>query len=120
MPAPVDRTIAEHYTWGEECDGWHLVRAEGLSVIQERMPAGTSEQRHRHGRSRQFFYLLSGELLLECDGATAVLVPGRGLEVPPGVAHRVLNRGPAPAEFLVVSQPPSHGDRVLAPWAEPG
>jgi hypothetical protein len=39
---------AEHYTWGSVCDGWHLVRRPELSVIRERMPAGTSEVRHFH------------------------------------------------------------------------
>jgi mannose-6-phosphate isomerase-like protein (cupin superfamily) len=33
------------------------------------------------------------------------------LEVPPEQAHQVLNESDASAEFVVVSQPPSHGDR---------
>ena len=32
---------AEHYQWGNACDGWHLLKSETLSVIQEKMPAGT-------------------------------------------------------------------------------
>ena len=28
---------AEHYFWGEKCDGWHLAKSSGLSVIQERV-----------------------------------------------------------------------------------
>jgi mannose-6-phosphate isomerase-like protein (cupin superfamily) len=34
---------------------------EDLSVIEERMPPGTAGQRHRHQRSRQFFFVLEGE-----------------------------------------------------------
>ena len=34
--------------------------------------------------------------------------------MPAGAAHQVFNRGGSPAEFPVVSQPPSHGDRVAA------
>ena len=60
-------STAEHYTWGEACDGWHLVKQDGVSVIQERMPAGTAETRHRHARSRQFFYVLSGSLTIEME-----------------------------------------------------
>ena len=110
---PISSASAEHYTWGAQCDGWHLVRAPGLSVIQERMPPGTSEVRHRHAHSRQFFFVLAGELTLEVLGAVHVLTAGMGLEIAPGVAHQAVNRSSAPAEFLVISQPPSHGDREL-------
>ena len=40
-----NRQNAPHYRWGDGCDGWHLVRAPQLSVIQERMPPGTQEAR---------------------------------------------------------------------------
>lgn len=46
---------AEHYIWGDHCDGWHLLKTERLSVIQERMPPGTAEQRHYHERAQQLF-----------------------------------------------------------------
>jgi mannose-6-phosphate isomerase-like protein (cupin superfamily) len=111
----VSIATAEHYPWGAGCDGWHLVRGPGLSVIQERMPAGTAEVRHRHRHTRQFFYVLSGGLAVEVEGIQLAVPVGAGVEVPPGAAHTVCNPGPAPAEFLVVSQPPSHGDRELAP-----
>jgi hypothetical protein len=47
---------AEHYIWGEICDGWHLLKHDGMSVIQERVPAGGAEVMHHHNVSRQFFY----------------------------------------------------------------
>ena len=117
MTEPIDIGRAPHYAWGERCDGWHLVRADGLSVIEERMPQGTREVRHRHARARQFFYVLRGRLAIEVEGAVHALAAGEGLEVPPGAAHEVRNDGDAPAEFLVVSQPPGQGDRVPAPRA---
>jgi hypothetical protein len=55
MRAVVSGENAEHYVWGDGCDGWHLVRGDSLSVIEERMPAGAREQRHFHERVRQFF-----------------------------------------------------------------
>lgn len=70
-PVPISRSTAAHYQWGAACDGWHLLRPEALSVIQQRMPPGSAELRHRH----------------------------------------------AAAEFRVISQPPSHGDRELVPPA---
>ncbi|MBI5531118.1 MAG: cupin domain-containing protein [Deltaproteobacteria bacterium] len=112
MTEPIDTERAEHYTWGHVCDGWHLLRSEGLSVIEERMPSGASEQRHRHARSRQFFYCLDGELTMQFDDRTVVLPPRHGIEVPPSVPHQARNCGSGDVRFLVVSQPPSHGDRL--------
>ncbi len=105
---------AAHYNWGDGCDGWHLVRGDALSVIEERMPSGTAERRHFHERSRQFFYVLAGELTMELDGTEQLLSAGEGLEIAPGFAHRAFNRGAQDVRFLVVSQPPSHGDRIDA------
>lgn len=107
------RANAEHYTWGDGCDGWHLVRTVTLSVIEERMPPGTQEVRHQHARALQFFRVLTGSLTLEAGGTVHTLHAGDGLEVPPGTPHQAFNRSEADVIFLVVSQPPSHGDREL-------
>lgn len=77
------------------------------------MPPGTAEARHRHAVARQFFFVLAGELTIERDDAVLVLRAGEGIEVAPGSAHQVLNNGDGDARFLVISQPPSHGDREL-------
>ena len=105
---------AEHYSWGDGCDGWHLVRTPLVSVIEERMPPGTSEVRHYHRNATQFFYVLQGALSIEVDGAECELGPRQSLWIPAGQPHQVFNRSAAAAEFLVVSTPPSHGDRVNA------
>jgi methyltransferase (TIGR00027 family) len=114
LPTPTSVDSAAHYAWGQGCDGWHLVKQEGVSVIQERMPAGTAETRHRHARARQFFYVLTGTLAIEMEGITHTLTAGTGIEVPPGAAHTATNPGPEIAQFLLVSQPPAHGDREPA------
>ncbi|AOY00153.1 cupin domain-containing protein [Jeongeupia sp. USM3] len=114
----IDTSTAEHYRWGGTNDGWHLVRQPGLSVIEERIPPGGSEVRHAHARARQFFYVLAGELAIEVDGMTHRVAAGQGLEIAPAQAHQVANLGEIDARFLVVSQPPSHNDRVPAPRAE--
>ena len=51
----IARSSARHYRWGTECDGWHLVAADNLSVIEEQMPPGATEMRHQHQKARQFF-----------------------------------------------------------------
>ena len=113
MLSPVNRATAEHYVWGGTCDGWHLVRATALSVIEERMPPGAREVRHRHAHSRQFFYVLSGTLTMEVEGTTHQLGVRAGIELAPGTAHQAINDSDADVEFLVVSTPPSHGDRIV-------
>jgi mannose-6-phosphate isomerase-like protein (cupin superfamily) len=111
----VSTASAQHYHWGEACDGWHLLAGDDLSVIEECMPPGTVEQRHRHARARQFFYVLEGMAALEVEGVVHPLRRGEGLHVPPGAAHQMRNDSTADVRFLVVSAPKSHGDRTPAP-----
>jgi mannose-6-phosphate isomerase-like protein (cupin superfamily) len=122
---PINRDNAEHYTWPSvigamQCDGWHLHRSGALSVIEERMPPGTAEQRHMHPRATQFFYVLAGELAIELDGVEHRLTPLTGITVPAETPHQVFNRGSEDARFLVISQPPSQGDRIPADQVAPG
>ena len=58
----VSRKNAEHYNWKEVCDGWHFTKSDELSVIAEKMPPYTEEDMHFHHKSKQFFYILSGEV----------------------------------------------------------
>jgi mannose-6-phosphate isomerase-like protein (cupin superfamily) len=108
----MDRTVAEHYAWGEACDGWRLLNGPDLAVIEERVPPGRGEVRHVHGRARQFFYVLSGTAALEFDDGVVTAVAGQGVHVPPGIPHRFVNAGPSDVVFLVVSSPSTAGDRT--------
>lgn len=108
----ISRETADHYVWGEVCDGWHLVRDADLSVIEESMPPGAQEVRHYHKKAQQFFYILSGEAMMEANGETIRLHTGQGIRILPGVRHQVRNQSAEPVRFLVISQPPSHGDRL--------
>jgi mannose-6-phosphate isomerase-like protein (cupin superfamily) len=113
MAHPVSSATAEHYTWGGNCDGWHLVKDAALSVIEEQMPPGTAEVLHFHERAQQFFFVLSGEAVMEVDGRQVRLSAREGIHVQPGVRHQIRNVSEEPVRFLVISQPRSHGDRVV-------
>jgi mannose-6-phosphate isomerase-like protein (cupin superfamily) len=102
----------EHYVWGDACDGWHLLKTPGLSVIQERVPPGQGEVRHVHQQAQQFFFVLSGEATMELAEKKVVIGPRQGISVAPGTPHRLRNEGNGDLAFLVISSPPSHGDRV--------
>ncbi len=103
---------AEHYVWGDVCDGWHLLRRDDMSIIQERVPAGGEEVMHYHTNARQFFYILQGEGTMSFGDQQVVLSQGDGIDVPPQVRHQFQNRSNADVHFLVVSVPTTRGDRV--------
>ena len=109
----VSKDNAEHYTWGGICDGWHLLKSAGLSVIQERVPPGGADVKHYHERAHQFFFVLSGEATLEIAGQKLTLSPQQGLSVPPKIPHRLFNESQQELSFIVISAPMSHGDRFL-------
>jgi mannose-6-phosphate isomerase-like protein (cupin superfamily) len=105
-------TNAEHYNWGSVCDGWHLVNTAGLSVIQESMPAGTTEQMHHYEKVLQFFYILTGVATFEIDGARFLVNAGQGIRIEPLEKHKISNETTQELNFLVISAPKSHGDRI--------
>ena len=106
---------AEHYQWGNNCDGWHLLRSDSLSVIQERMPAGTAEQYHFHERAQQLFYILKGRATFILDNKEQTVREGESLHIPPLIKHCIKNLETEDLHFLVISEPKSHGDRVNLP-----
>ncbi|MFC3803868.1 cupin domain-containing protein [Cohnella sp. GCM10012308] len=108
----ISKHTAEHYIWGDHCDGWHLVKDQALSVIHERMPAHTSEVKHYHRQSRQFFFVLWGSATIHVDGEEVILHAQEGVEVAALVPHQMFNKSDEEIEFLVVSKPNSRGDRV--------
>lgn len=109
----IGRENAEHYTWGGICDGWHLLKSGGLSVIQERIPSGSSEVKHYHEHAHQFFFVLAGQATMEVEDKCFVLAYQQGISVPPNTTHRVTNKRDEELLLLVVSAPISHGDRIL-------
>ncbi len=109
----ISKKNAEHYVWGNLCDGWHLIKKDGLSVIHEKMPPKTSEVRHYHERAGQFFFVLCGETTIEVGGKTVVLSEYEGIEIHSGIPHQVINNSESDIEFIVISSPNSKGDRIM-------
>ncbi|WP_028980046.1 cupin domain-containing protein [Sporocytophaga myxococcoides] len=103
---------SESYKWGNDCDGWHLLKSDSLSVIQERMPVGTFEQLHYHHNSQQLFFILSGIATFEIDGKNYVVNAHESIHVPKLSKHKISNYNSEDLHFLVISEPKSHGDRV--------
>ena len=110
----ISKETAEHYVWGNQCDGWRLLDRPDLAVTQERMPAGMHELCHLHQKARQFFFVLKGTATMECAGRRVTLSANEGVEIPPNMLHQIFNESQADVEFLVVSEPTTRGDRILS------
>jgi mannose-6-phosphate isomerase-like protein (cupin superfamily) len=102
----------KHYQWGDGCDGWNFVDEPGLSVKQERMPAGTAEVLHYHEKAQQFFFMLKGIATFEIDGETIIVNEQEGIHIRPGQKHRISNQTDSAIEFILSSQPSTMGDRI--------
>jgi mannose-6-phosphate isomerase-like protein (cupin superfamily) len=102
----------KHYTWGNNCDGWNLVDTPALSVKMERMPPHTREQEHFHRQARQFFFILKGTAVFETEEGKIVVQTQQGLEIRPGLRHRILNESEEDLEFILSSQPSTANDRI--------
>lgn len=102
----------KHYVWGNGCDGWNLVDEENLSIKQERMPAGTGEQRHFHKEAQQFFYILKGTATFEVGDSLITVSSEQGFHIPPNTKHKISNHTSEDLEFLLCSQPSTKDDRI--------
>lgn len=109
----ISRENAEHFMWGDNCNGWRLVKNKDLSVIHETMPAGAFEVKHYHERARQFFFILSGTVTMVVGDEEIILESKEGIEIAPLVPHQMLNKSDGEIEFMVISSPSSSGDRIV-------
>lgn len=115
MANAISRTDAPHYVWGVVSHGWRLVDTPELSVIEEEVPAGASEDWHEHRIAQQFFYVLEGAAVMRKDSGDVHLEAGEGVTVSPGERHRFTNPFNAPVRFIVTSAPNTRGDRYEVP-----
>jgi mannose-6-phosphate isomerase-like protein (cupin superfamily) len=102
----------KHYVWGAACDGWNLVDNSALSVKQEKMPAGTSEELHYHQYAQQFFFILKGRAQFQIEDSTIEINTGEGLHIEAGKKHRILNTSQEDLEIILCSQPSTLNDRI--------
>ncbi|RFM30255.1 cupin domain-containing protein [Deminuibacter soli] len=56
--------------------------------------------------------MLSGIASFELNGETCTVKAGEGIHIQPGTKHRIMNKGNAPLEFILSSQPSTSNDRI--------
>ncbi|HYG49910.1 MAG TPA: cupin domain-containing protein [Flavobacteriales bacterium] len=107
----IDKTTANQYTWGQNCNSWVLIDDAALSVKQENMPPGSREQLHFHENAQQFFFILKGSATFYIDKEKRVINEFQGLHIMPGQKHYIANETHHELEFLIISQPSTNTDR---------
>ena len=101
----------QHYTWGDNCDGWVFVDTDELSIKQERMPQQTVETLHYHEKAQQFFFILKGIATFEVEGKLFTVKANEGFYIYPGTKRRIANNSNEELEFILSSQPSTNEDR---------
>lgn len=113
---PVSRENAPEYAWGENAKGWWLADHNNLTVVEEHAPPGNAEIKHYHHQSRQFMYVIEGEVTIEVEHNTFVLRAFQGIEIPPRTYHQFRNESNKDVRYLVISSPKSTNDRKSTDW----
>jgi mannose-6-phosphate isomerase-like protein (cupin superfamily) len=84
------------------------------SLAEATLPPGASTAAHRHPKSEEIYYILSGRGRMTVDAESRNVKPNDAILIPPGVRHELVNTGTAPLVFLCCCSPPySHDDTVI-------
>ena len=100
----------------------HVYKATGtetggsFSLWEAVFPPGAGAPPHTHTREDEAFYMLSGELLIECQGEPAPrrVAPGGFFFGARNRCHAVRNVGDEPARVLILSAPSCGLDQMFA------
>jgi mannose-6-phosphate isomerase-like protein (cupin superfamily) len=74
------------------------------SLAEATLPAGGSTQRHWHGESEEFYFLLEGRGVMEIDGVEREVGPGDAILIPPKAWHQLT--ATEPLRLLCCCAPP--------------
>ena len=85
------------------------------SLAEARLAPGLSTTPHRHSRTEEIYYILSGEGLMQIESEQRSVGPGDAIAIPPGQRHQITNTGHSLLKFLCCCAPPyEHDDTELA------
>ncbi|KAA0550059.1 cupin domain-containing protein [Bacillus sp. BGMRC 2118] len=109
----LSKKLTKHYKWGADCEGWIFASNDTQTMILERMPPHTREQRHYHKYAKQLFFIIQGTAVIEIDGEAFILHEQEAIEIEKGLPHQIVNNSGEDIVFFVISQPPTVNDRYL-------
>ena len=88
--------------------------ATNLSLAEATVMPGQATEPHRHPRSEEIYYILSGRGRMVLGDEAREVGPLDAILIPPGTRHTIANTGDEPLVFLCCCAPPySHDDTVL-------
>jgi uncharacterized cupin superfamily protein len=90
----------------------------GFTLIEQLAPAGFSAPPHTHTSEEEGFFLLEGEMRVNCGDDSWSLEPGGFVFLPRGVQHSFSISSRGPARILQITSP-AQFERFLAEAAEP-
>ena len=86
---------------------------QNQSLAEAAVAAGMATQRHYHGASEEFYFILEGSGCMEIDGETREVSAGDAILIPPGDWHTITAR--TDLKFLCCCAPPySHEDTYFS------
>lgn len=99
--------IRELLAWRNSC-----IRNQTLA--EARLPVGAATITHRHVRTEEIYYILTGQGEMRVGEETQPVRPGDAIAIPPGAVHQIKNTGPGELRFLYCCAPGyEHEDTVL-------
>jgi mannose-6-phosphate isomerase-like protein (cupin superfamily) len=84
------------------------------SLAEATVPPGGATAPHRHPKSEEIYYILSGHGHIRLGDEGRDVAPLDAILIPPGTLHSIANTGSEPLVFLCCCAPPySHDDTLL-------
>ncbi len=84
------------------------------TLAEARLPVGGGTAPHRHVRTEEIYYILSGEGEMRIGDETQAVSPGDAIAIPSGKVHEITNTGDEVLSFLCCCAPGyEHEDTVL-------
>ena len=81
-------------------------------------PGGGMPYLHLHHEMEEAFYVLEGTIEYRCGDQMILAKAGSMIQIPPGIAHKFRNVGPAHARHLALVTPGMAGLRVMEAVAQ--
>lgn len=84
------------------------------SLAEATIPPDFISELHRHVKSEEIYYILSGTGRMVLEMEQFEVGPGDSILIPPGTPHQIQNTGTVPLKILCCCAPAySHGDTEL-------
>jgi mannose-6-phosphate isomerase-like protein (cupin superfamily) len=87
--------------------------ARNQSLAEATVPPGGETAEHYHPRTEELYYFVSGAGTMRLGEEEAEVVQGDCVVIPPGIPHKLWNRGELPLVLLCCCAPPYSDDDTI-------